>query len=316
VRRRRVLVAAITLPWVLWALVRTLGLDGGYPLVPMIAFTPYAAATSILPLAVALVAREWVVAAVAALALVALVAAVAPRAFGGGETAPASAGGQRLVVMTANLRLGQANAAAVLALAREHDVDVLSLQELTPAAVRRLDAAGARELLPGRALAPRARAAGTGLLARRPLRLLVEPIPEGRAQLRAALGLPNGEELRLVAVHPYPPVSRKSEGLWNEVLRALPDARAGRHRHVLLGDFNATLDHSELRAVIDRGYADAADATGQGLRPTWPVGRRAYPPLTLDHVLVERSIAVRRVSVHRIAGSDHRAVVAELALPG
>ncbi len=314
VRHGRVLAAAITLPWVLWALVRTLGLDGGYPLVPMIAFTPYAAATAVVPLAVALAAREWVVAAFAALALVALLAAVAPRALGGG-TSPVPADGQRLVVMSANLRFGEADAASVLALAREHDVDVLSLQELTPEALRRLDAAGARKLLPGRALAPRRRAAGTGLMSRRPLRLLAEPIPEGRAQLRAALTLPGGRELRLVAVHPFPPVSRRSERAWSDVLRALPDARAGGRPHVLLGDFNATLDHSELRAVIDRGYVDAADATGQGLRPTWPVGRHGYPPLTLDHVLVERSVGVRALSVHRIAGSDHRAVVAELGLP-
>ena len=312
-RRRRVLVAAIALPWVLWAVVRTFGLDAGYPLVAMIAFTPYAAVTSLVPVAVALVAREWVVAAVAALALVALVLAVAPRALGG-DSAAAGAEGQRLVVMSANLRFGEADVARVLALAREHDVDLLSLQELTPDAVRRLDAAGARTLLPGRALAARSRAAGTGLMARRPLRLLVEPIAEGRAQLRASLELAGGEELRVVAVHPFPPVSRRSEPAWHEVLRALPDARDGGHRHILLGDFNATLDHRELRRVIDRGYADAADATGQGLRPTFGVGH-AYPPLTLDHVLAERSITVRRLSVHPIAGSDHRAVVAELVLP-
>jgi endonuclease/exonuclease/phosphatase family metal-dependent hydrolase len=180
--------------------------------------------------------------------------------------------------------------------------------------VGRLDAAGARTLLPGRALAPRHRAAGTGLMARRPLRLLVEPVLEGRAQLRAALSLAGGGELRVVAVHPYPPISRASEHAWRDVLRALPDALDGGLGHILVGDFNATLDHRELRRVVDRGYVDAADATGQGLRPTFPVGH-AYPPLTLDHVLAQRSIAVRSLSVHRIAGSDHRAVVAELVLP-
>ncbi len=310
------LVAAITLPWVLWALVRTFGLDGGYPLVAMIAFTPYAAATALVPLVLALAAREWLVAGVAGLALVALVVAVAPRAFGGGEAAARTdgAGGRRLVVMTANLRFGEADAASLLALAREHDVDLLSLQELTPEAVERLDAAGARRLLPGRALAPRRRAAGTGLMARRPLRLLVEPIPEGRAQLRASLALAGGGELRVVAVHPFPPVSRRSERAWRDVLRALPDARDAGRPHLLIGDFNATLDHRELRRVIDRGYVDGADALGQGLRPTFPVGH-AYPPITIDHVLLDRSIAVRRLSVHPIKGSDHRAVVAEIVLP-
>jgi endonuclease/exonuclease/phosphatase (EEP) superfamily protein YafD len=309
-----VLVVAITLPWVLWALVRTVGLDAGYPLVAIVTFTPYAAVTALVPLALALALREWLVGAVAALALAALVAAVAPRAFGGADGAAAHAGGQRLVVMSANLRFGEADAESLLALVREHHVDLLSLQELTPAAVRRLDAAGARTLLPGRALAARSRAAGTGLMARRPLRLLVEPVAEGRAQLRAALQLSGGVQLRVVAVHPYPPVSRGSEHAWQEVLRALPGASDGGRPHLLVGDFNATLDHRELRRVIDRGYVDAADATGGGLRPTFPVGHR-YPPITIDHVLVERSIAVRRLSVHPIAGSDHRAIIAELVLP-
>jgi endonuclease/exonuclease/phosphatase family metal-dependent hydrolase len=219
-----------------------------------------------------------------------------------------------VVVMSANLRFGEADAESVLALAREREVDLLSLQELTPEALDALDAAGARTLLPGRALAPRSGAEGTGLMARRPLRLLVRPIPEGRAQLRAALELAGGDELRVVAVHPFPPVSRRSERAWRAVLRALPDARDGGHRHVLIGDFNATLDHRELRRVLGRGYVDAADALGQGLVPTFPIGH-AYPPLTLDHVLAERSIAVRRLSVHRLAGSDHRAIVAELVLP-
>ncbi len=86
---------------------------------------------------------------------------------------------------------------------------------------------------------------------------------------------------------------------------------------ILAGDFNATLDHPELRAVIERGYTDAADAAGAGLRPTWPApprNRRALP-LTIDHVLVDRRVRVERVTVVRIPHSDHRAVIAELRLP-
>jgi endonuclease/exonuclease/phosphatase family metal-dependent hydrolase len=37
--------------------------------------------------------------------------------------------------------------------------------------------------------------------------------------------------------------------------------------------------------------------------------------VVIDHVLVDRRIGVRGVSVHAVAGSDHRAVVAELSLP-
>lgn len=77
-------------------------------------------------------------------------------------------------------------------------------------------------------------------------------------------------------------------------------------------DFNATLDHRHLRGVLDRGWRDAAGEVGEGLRPTWPVGRRVG--LHIDHVLVSADFAVGRVSIHEIPGTDHRAVVADLAL--
>ena len=84
---------------------------------------------------------------------------------------------------------------------------------------------------------------------------------------------------------------------------------------MIAGDFNATLDHRALRGVLDRGWQDAAAETGEGLRPTWPVGRRVLG-LAIDHVLASDELAVGPVSIHEVRGSDHRAVVARLALPG
>jgi endonuclease/exonuclease/phosphatase family metal-dependent hydrolase len=313
VHRRRILVAALAAPWLAWAMARTFGLDGAHPFVAALAFTPYAAATAIAPVLLALVAREWIVAGVAALALAALVLAVAPRALDGPQLAGAGTPGRPLVVMTSNLLFGRADARAVMRLVREYHVDVLSLQELTPGAVRRLDAAGAHGLLPGRVLHPGRRAAGTGLMTRRPLRTVAVPRPGASTQLQAALGLPAGGQLRLVAVHPFPPISGASVRDWQAVLRGLPAPADGGRPHLLLGDFNATLDQRDLRRLLGRGYADAADATGDGLRPTFPVGT-SQPPITIDHVLVPATIGVRRVSVHEVAGSDHRALIAELVL--
>jgi hypothetical protein len=61
-------------------------------------------------------------------------------------------------------------------LVREHDVDVLRLQELTPDALMRLDAAGASKLLPARSVRPDMRWSGLGLLARVPLRAVPPPV--------------------------------------------------------------------------------------------------------------------------------------------
>jgi hypothetical protein len=54
--RRAALVLAA--PWAGWAVVRSTGADRGFPLVPAAAFTRYAAATSVLPLAVGVLARS------------------------------------------------------------------------------------------------------------------------------------------------------------------------------------------------------------------------------------------------------------------
>lgn len=314
-RRRRVLVALFAAPWALWALGRTFGLDGAvHPFVAAISFTPYVAATAILPVLVALVAREWIVAAIATLALALFALAVLPRALDGPGLAAADGAGRPLVVMTTNLLFGRADARAVVRLAREHDVDVLSLQELTPEAVEHLDDAGARELLPGRVLHPAPRASGTGLMARRRLRAVTRPRLGEPGQLRAALALPGGAQLGLAAVHPFPPLSAQRVSDWRDVLRSLPAPTAGGRPNVLIGDFNATLDHRELRRVLDRGYTDAADATGDGLRPTFPVVR-SLPPITIDHVLVPDTIGVRRVTSYEVDGSDHRALIVALVLP-
>jgi endonuclease/exonuclease/phosphatase (EEP) superfamily protein YafD len=309
---RRWIAGIVAAPWVAWAVVRAFGLDLFWPVVALVSLTPYAAATAVVPLVLSLVLRQRLVAAVALVALVALAAAVAPRAVGD----PAPAGGREITVMSANLFGGRGDARAVLRLARRHDVDVLSLQELSPEAVARLDAAGASELFPGRAVEARPGGAGSGVLARHPTTAVDGDSNDLPAQPAADVALPRAPVVRVKAIHPFPPLTRDNSQRWRTELRELPDADAdgtGSLR-ILAGDFNATLDHRELRRLLDRGWTDAADAVGQGLHPTWPVGRRA-PPITIDHVLVGPGIGVRAFSVHDVPGSDHRAVIARLALP-
>jgi endonuclease/exonuclease/phosphatase (EEP) superfamily protein YafD len=151
-------------------------------------------------------------------------------------------------------------------------------------------------------------------MARRRLRVISAPPPGAAEQLHAALRLPGGSDLGLVAVHPFPPLSRQRVADWQAVLRALPDPREHGLPNVLAGDFNATLDHRDLRRVLERGYTDAADATGDGLHPTFP-SIRSLPPITIDHVLVPDTILVRRARSFDVAGSDHRALIVELVLP-
>jgi endonuclease/exonuclease/phosphatase (EEP) superfamily protein YafD len=304
-RVRTWIAVVVALPWVGWAVLRVLGVELPFPLVAAISFTPYAALTSPLPVLVALVLRRKGVAVVAGVAALALGATMVPRAVAGPQP---EAEGPRLVVMTSNLWLGRADVRAVLRIAREHDVDVLSVQELRP----RTTAGFATDQFPHRILLPDSGAAGSGLLATRPL-----ASAGGELQPEAVFELPGAPPVRIKAVHPRPPVTRAAEPQWRAQLAALPSADERGDVQILAGDFNATIDHPEFRALLDRGYIDAADAVGEGWTPTWPARprqRRALP-LTIDHILVDRRVRVEQVTVVDVPRSDHRAVIAVLRLP-
>jgi endonuclease/exonuclease/phosphatase (EEP) superfamily protein YafD len=294
--------------------VRVFGLDLGHPLVAAMSFTPYVAATAPLPLLVAIALRQWAVAGLAAAALIAFAVVILPRAVDGPHHASDADGGPTLVVMTANLQYGRGDAATIMRLVRENRVDVLSLQELTPEAVQRLSAAGARERFPGFRIDPRPGASGSGLLVDRPARPAGPRDVTGAAQPELEFTVPGWGPLRVKTAHPPPPISGEAVRRWRHELGEMPSAMQDGVPHLLAGDFNGTLDHHEVRRLIGRGYFDAAGATGDGLHATWPVGRRR-PGLVLDHVLLPDELRVRRVSIHEVAGSDHRAVIAEVVLP-
>lgn len=301
---------------VAWAVVRAFGLERGFPLVPLIAYTPLAAMAAVLAALIAAVLRLWAAAAVAGAVVVLLAILILPRAFPADQSALAS-DGPELRVMTANLFLGQADAEAVVDLVRDQRVDLLSLQELTRQEYRALREAGLDRLLPQQAVFTAYGSSGAGLFSRWPLERVglipgsIELLQMPRAQLR----VPGAGPVRVVDVHALAPTSPGEVSRWKRGLDSLPAAGGQSALRILLGDFNATLDNEALRGVLGRGYVDAADATGEGLTPTWPRGHLLPPTVTIDHVLADDRVRVQDVGVHDLPGSDHRAVTADLVLP-
>ncbi|GII80933.1 endonuclease [Sphaerisporangium rufum] len=313
-RRRRVRAGlawfAVT-PFAAWAVTRLAGLERGSFPAQLMTATPYAAAGSLLPMLLAVLSRRRAVVVVAAATTTALGLSVLPRAVA--DSGPAS--GERFVVLSANLFFGRGDPATVVDLVRRYHPDVLSLQELTPAAVAGLDTAGLKELMPYRMLEDDYGATGTGLYATRPVTPLTGSFQViGHNMPAARLRTAGGAQVEIIAVHTMPPLGRQVTR-WAGGLRALPSGPSAGPFRVLAGDFNASLDHAEMRGLIARGYRDAGDAAGAGLVPTWPFGKRVPPIITIDHVLADRRIGVRTYQVHDVPHSDHRAVVTELTLP-
>ncbi len=275
------------------------------------AFTPYAAVAAFLVAGVALALRNWAAAGVTSLVTLLLAVAVLPRAIGAGTVDPE--GREILSVLSSNIYVGRADPEALVDLVDRYDVDLLSVQELTPKFARELRREGLERRLPNAIEETRPRSSGAGLYSRLPMRKL--PGSEFFFRMpRAVLTLPGGRRLRVVGVHPYPP-GRGNDDLWREGLESLPAAGTD-PPWVLIGDFNATLDVSLLRETIDRGYRDAGAVAGRGLVPTWPNAGHDLPPvITIDHVLADARLGVVDYGVEDLPGSDHRSIHAELALP-
>ncbi len=307
-------VAVATL--VAWAIIRAFGLESGFPLVPLMAYTPLAGIAALVLTVIAGALRLWAAAAVAGAVVVLFAILVLPRAFPADQSDLPS-DGPELRVMTANLFLGQADAETVVDLVRDQRIDLLSLQELTPEEYRALRRAGLHRLLPEEVAYTASASSGAGLFSRWPLTHVgripgsIDLLQMPRAQLR----VPGAGTVKVVDAHPLPPTDSQEVSNWERGLRSLPSADPQGAVRILLGDFNATLDHEALREVLDRGYVDAADAAGKALTPTWPRQHLVPPTVTIDHVLVDERVRVNDVGVHELPGSDHRAVTAELVLP-
>lgn len=226
--------------------------------------------------------------------------------------------GDRLTVLSTNLEYGAADTSVVVQLVREHDVDLLAVQELTSDSTPTLRAELAR-LLPYSYLRPEPHsAAGSGIWSRYPLRDegTIDPMYFRNLRATVDLGTERGE-LTFAAVHPVPPGIGSQDDPDHEVLRnGLAKLARSRDRVVVAGDFNATYDHGTIQRLLDLGLVDAADRAGAGVVPTWPAGRGIPPALYgIDHVLVDSDIGVTDFDRSLVPATDHYAVSADLVLP-
>ena len=312
-RSRKVtfLLAVLALVLLAYGVVRVLSLENNAFLIGAMALTPYAVAFAVMLTFVTLLLRRWFLGLVVLVVTLSLSSLLGPRFLA--EEQPA-AKGQHLRIMAANLRAGLADAHTLVDLVRKHKVDVLTMPELTPNAVSALDRAGLSELLPYHVFDDRPGGGGSGIASKLPLRQIVLVEDSTLSQPSAVVDLPGNDDIEVTAVHVQPPLTGPDARTWREELNELPKSTTDKRPRILAGDFNATLDHVAFRDLVDHGYADAAEETGEGMLATWsswPTG----PPLTIDHIVADTRCAISSFAVYDLPNSDHRAIMAEVVLP-
>lgn len=226
-------------------------------------------------------------------------------------------GNGRFRLVSANLAHGKADAEAFARLVRALEADVVAVQELVAA---QADALG--RVMPFGRLDPARDYKGMGIALRSPGTVGRIPLPYRAAYaatLGAADGPGGGEVIEIVNVHiaaPHAPPFGFAFRHRDAQVRALEEyldaAPAG--RRAVVGDLNATPlwpVYRRLAARLTDAAVEAARGNGGHVRATWGPWPGSPRLLRIDHVFVS-GLAVRRVRVVPIEGSDHSAVVVDL----
>ncbi len=295
--------------------------------VQLLSFTPWMVVPALVALVLALAGRRlWVVITTAALLAVQLFW-LFPLDAGKEQGIPAGTASVPVEVMSLNSEYGEADAASIVRLVRENGIELLALQEHTQGLEDRLQSEGLDQLLPNRLSEPSDDASGgavysvfpleaVGLLPDTPFRMDVTRV------LITNAGAGTTATLNLTNVHALPPVDERI-GQWRSDLDKVARQASRAGSQLLVGDYNATYDHSEFRALLDtdlagqdgRKLVDVGTASGGRFSPTWPMEGPPLPGIVIDHMVTSPRISSSDYSVHQIPGSDHAAIMARLVIP-
>jgi endonuclease/exonuclease/phosphatase (EEP) superfamily protein YafD len=294
-------------------LLRLAGAERGTLLTLLVGALPLTLLPAYAVLAVAAALRQRLLAAGAAVVVLGHLLLVAP-ALGAAELPAQAEQAPRLRVVTANLLVLNPEPERAGAVLRSLRPDVLVVSELSPGGLAGLRASGLLDDLPHSVARLEGRPETVGLFSRLPLEDVELRSAAFRELPRATVRV-SGTPIRLLPAHPLPPVW-VLEGLWRASLGDLrAEVRGLDLPLVVAGDLNGDRDHAAFRRLLDTGLRDAHDERGRGIVRTWPA---AAPLLHLDHVLVRDGAAARLgvLDVQEVVlpGTDHRAVVADLAV--
>jgi endonuclease/exonuclease/phosphatase (EEP) superfamily protein YafD len=308
---RRRLALAIWAAWIVAVAVTALGFLA--PLVP--AFDVInnlriaLAIFTVLLLAGAFFARDWrLLRPTAALVLVQAGFLLLPMARAGEHDAGRT---PTLRLLTFNVHVGNDRFDEIADYVLSSDADAVALQELSCAAADKLIPKFKRHY-PHAFVSP-GNCFGIALLAKRPLLTTGQVVvaPRQRPLLVWARLDWGGTPMGVTTAHLIPPLAPNDQASQvSRLITHVASLKGG--AQIVAGDFNLTPFSWSFARLNNAGLGHHVS-----YRATWtPIWAADWlpPVLTIDNVLTTRNVAAMRVMIGPALGSDHRPVIADLAL--
>lgn len=301
------------------ALLRLVAWDSVEPLIVLNALTPVVYLPAWVVTAGALVARCWWLAAAAAVIIAAQVVFVGPELSAAAPVPSWARHAPVVRVFDANVKRNPQFRAGYVRAIEQDRPDVVTLEEFTPSTLQSVVASGVLARFPYRCVAPSYGADGFLIASRLHLtgcRVQTVPWNGSRVQdmVTASLWSPGGPvALRVVhTLAPLPAYWRE----WSTALAAVGQSvRAdGASTMLMVGDFNATWGNKGFVALLHDGLTDGAAARGKATDMTWPNDAVVPPFIRIDHLLTGTRLAVTEITAKPGFGSDHRYLVASVAI--
>jgi endonuclease/exonuclease/phosphatase (EEP) superfamily protein YafD len=303
------------------ALLRLVAWDSLEPLIVLDALTLIVYLPAWVVAVAALIMRRWWLAGAAVVIVVAQLAFVAPE-LRAAAPVPAWARHAPVVrVFDANIDKSPRFEAGYVRAIEQDRPDLITLEEFTPPALKSMVASGVLAGFRDRCVAPAY--GGTGFLIASRLRMTACRVRtvlwEGQRvpyMVEATLWS-RGGPVALRVVHTLAPLPFSAYWReWSAALAAVGQSvRAGDDsRMLMVGDFNATWGNSGFVALLHDGLTDGAAARGDAIDMTWPNGAVVPPFVRIDHVMTGARLAVTQVAAKPGFGSDHRYLVAAVAI--
>lgn len=228
------------------------------------------------------------------------------------------ASGERLRIVSANLLAWNERLVAAADDIRAARPDILLLQEYTPRA-QAVFRDQFRAELPHADERVRDDTFGMAIYSNRPFLRPVELLSlggSGTPHQKAVIAF-GGRGLTVFNLHICPPISLHFERLQRlEVADLLDKLDTETGPCAVAGDFNFTRNSFFGDEIARRGLVDVHDLAGHGRGATWSVRgwRRHVPGVRIDHIYVSGELTAVSSATGDGAGSDHRPVIAEVAL--